>query len=157
MSKTTPATLSLIKANIEFGLKAYDYDPKAQHIGLYAAEALGLDAAQTFKTLMVELDTQAVCVVVPSTGEVSFKKLCGHLKAKSARMMKVADAERTTGYKVGGISPFAQRKSVTTLIDESAQLFDFIYINAGQRGLLLSINPEDARLCLKAECVDLMA
>ena len=85
------------------------------------------------------------------------KKLSAHFGAKSAHMMKVPDAERLTGYKVGGISPFGPRKVVPTAIDETAQLFDVVYINAGQRGLLLSIAPDDAARVLNAAFVDLMA
>jgi Cys-tRNA(Pro)/Cys-tRNA(Cys) deacylase len=157
MSKTTPATLALAQAGITFDLHPYPYDPDAPRVGLQAAEALGIDPDQTFKTLMAELDGKAVCVVVPSPQEVSMKKLAAHFRGKSANMMKVPDAERLTGFKVGGISPFGQKKIVPTAIDETAQLFDVVYINAGQRGLLLSIAPDDAARVLKAGFVDLMA
>ncbi len=157
MSKTTPGTLFLIKAGIAFDLHPYDYDPHAPRVGLQAAEALNVDPAQTFKTLMAEADGKPVCVVVPSPEEVSMKKLSAHFGAKAAHMMKVPDAERLTGYKVGGISPFGPRKVVPTAIDETAQLFDKIYINAGQRGLLLSMSPDDAARVLNAGFVDLMA
>ena len=157
MSKTTPGTLFLIEAGIAFDLHPYDYDPHAPRVGLQAAEALNVDPAQTFKTLMAEADGKPVCVVVPSPEEVSMKKLSAHFGAKAAHMMKVPDAERLTGYKVGGISPFGPRKVVPTAIDETAQLFDKIYINAGQRGLLLSMSPDDAARVLNAGFVDLMA
>ena len=157
MSKTTPGTLLLSKLNIPFGLHPYDYDPEAPRVGLQAAEALGIDPDQTFKSLMAEADGRPVCVVVPSPQEVSMKKLAAHFGAKAAQMMKVPDAERLTGYKVGGISPFGQRKLVATAIDETAVLFDVVYINAGQRGLLLSLAPEDAARVLEAGFVDLMA
>ena len=157
MSKTTPGTLFLTKAGIAFELHPYAYDPDAPRVGLQAAEALNVDPAQTFKTLMAEADGKPVCVVVPSPEEVSMKKLSAHFGAKAAHMMKVPDAERLTGYKVGGISPFGPRKVVPTAIDETAQLFDVIYINAGQRGLLLSIAPDDAAKVLNAAFVDLMA
>jgi len=157
MSKTTPGTLFLTKAGLAFELHPYAYDPDAPRVGLQAAQALDVDPAQTFKTLMAEADGKPVCVVVPSPEEVSMKKLSAHFGAKAAHMMKVPDAERLTGYKVGGISPFGPRKVVPTVIDETAQLFDRIYINAGQRGLLLSISPDDAARVLNAAFVDLMA
>lgn len=157
MSKTTAATAALSKAGIRFDLHPYAYDPDAPRVGLQAAEALGVDPAQTFKTLMAEVDGKGVCVVVPSGGEVSMKKLAAHFKGKAAQMMKVPDAERATGFKVGGISPFGQRKSAPTAMDETAQLFDVIYINAGQRGLLLSMAPDEAAGFLKAGYVNLMA
>jgi len=157
MSRTTPATAFLTRAGITFGLHPYDYDPDAPRVGLQAAEALGIDPMQTFKTLMAEVDAKPVCVVVPSDGEVGMKKLAAHFGGKHAHMMKVPDAERLTGYKVGGISPFGQRKTVPTAIDETAQLFETIYINAGQRGLLLSMVPYDAAQVLNATFVDVMA
>ena len=161
MSKTTPGTLMLTKLGIAFDLHPYDYDPDAPRVGLQAAEALGIDASQTFKTLMAEVDfgsgAKPVCVVVPSDCEVSMKKMAAAFHGKAGNMMKVPDAERLTGYKVGGISPFGQRKLTPTAIDETAQLFDKIYINAGQRGLLLSITPDDAALSLNAPFVDLTA
>lgn len=157
MSKTTAATAALQKAGITFGLHPYDYDPDAPRVGLQAAEALGIDPSQTFKTLMTEIDGKGACVVVPSDGEVSMKKLAAHFKGKSANMMKVPDAERATGFKVGGISPFGQRKAHPTVIDETALLYDLIYINAGQRGLLLSLAPETAAQVLNAGFADVMA
>lgn len=157
MSKTTPGTVFLTQAGIAFGLHPYDYDPDAPRVGLQAAEALGVDPDQTFKTLMAEVDSKPVCVVVPSPQEVSMKKLAAHFHGKAANMMKVPDAERLTGYKVGGISPFGPKKRVPTAIDETAQLYDMVYINAGQRGLLLSIAPEDAVRVLEAGFADLMA
>jgi Cys-tRNA(Pro)/Cys-tRNA(Cys) deacylase len=157
MSKTTAATAALQKAGIAFDLHPYAYDPDAPRVGLQAAEALGVDASQTFKTLMAEVDGKGVCVIVPSDGEVSMKKLAAHFKAKSAQMMKVPEAEKVTGFKVGGISPFGQRKTHPTAIDETAQLYDRIYINAGQRGLLLSIEPDAAAHFLNAGYVDVMA
>ncbi|HVZ29067.1 MAG TPA: Cys-tRNA(Pro) deacylase [Asticcacaulis sp.] len=157
MSKTTPGTLFLTQAGIAFDLHPYAYDPDAPRVGLQAAEALGVDPGQTFKTLMAEVDGKPVCVVVPSPQEVSMKKLAAHFGGKAANMMKVPDAERLTGYKVGGISPFGPKKRVPTAIDETAQLFDIVYINAGQRGLLLSIAPDDAVRMLEAGFVDLTA
>ena len=157
MSKTTPATLALTKAGIAFELFPYDYDPDAPRVGLQAAQALGKAPEQVFKTLMTLADGKAACVIVPSDCEVSMKKLAAALGAKSAQMMKPADAERLTGYKVGGVSPFGQRKSVPTVMDETAILFDQVLINGGQRGLLLGIAPDDAVRAAGAILADLTA
>lgn len=157
MSKTTPATLALTKAGIAFELFPYDYDPDAPRVGLQAAEALGKAPEQVFKTLMTLADGKAACVIVPSDCEVSMKKLASALGAKSAQMMKPADAERLTGYKVGGVSPFGQRKPVPTVMDETAILFDQVLINGGQRGLLLGIAPDDALRAASASLADLTA
>ena len=157
MSKTTPATLALEKAGIAFTLFPYDYDPDAPRVGLQAAEALGRAPEQVFKTLMAEVDGKPVCVVVPSDCEVSMKKLAATFGGKAANMMKPPDAERLTGFKVGGISPFGQRKKVPTAIDETAELFDEVLINGGQRGLLLGISPADAARAAEAKLSDLTA
>src|SRR3954471_13974712 len=100
MSHTTQGTLLLDKLGIAFELHPYDYDPDVPRIGLHAAEVLGLDPTQVFKTLMAEVDGHPVCVVVPSDTEVSMKKLAACFAGKSGAMMKVPDAERLTGYKV---------------------------------------------------------
>ena len=157
MSKTTAATLALTKAGIGFTHFPYDYDPDAPRIGLQAAEALGKAPEQVFKTLMADVDGKPDCVVVPSDCEVSMKKLAAAFGGKSAIMMKPADAERLTGFKVGGISPFGQRKKVPTAMDETAELFDEVLINGGQRGLLVGLKPADARLATEALVVDLVA
>jgi Cys-tRNA(Pro)/Cys-tRNA(Cys) deacylase len=157
MSKTTPATLALTKAGIAFELFPYDYDPDAPRVGLQAAQALGKAPEQVFKTLMTLADGKPACVIVPSDCEVSMKKLAAALGAKSAQMMKPADAERLTGYKVGGVSPFGPRKSVPTVMDETAILFDQVLINGGQRGLLLGIAPDDAVRAAGASLADLTA
>jgi Cys-tRNA(Pro)/Cys-tRNA(Cys) deacylase len=157
MSKTTPATLALGAAGVTFALFPYDYDPDAPRVGLQAAEALGKSPDQVFKTLMAEVDGKPVCVVVPSDCEVSMKKLAAAFGGKSANMMKPPDAERLTGFKVGGISPFGQRRKVPTAIDETAELFDEVLINGGQRGLLVGLAPADAARVADARFADLAA
>ena len=156
MSKTTPATQALAKAGVPFQLASYDYDPNAERVGLQAAEAMGVSPGIVFKTLMAELDGKPVCAVVPSDEEVNMKKLAAALGGKSAHMMKPADAERLTGYKVGGISPLGQRRSVPTAIDELATLYDEIYLNGGQRGLQIRIGPDDLVRFLGARLADLV-
>lgn len=157
MSHTTQGTLFLQKLGIVFTLHPYDHDPEAPRVGLQAAEALGVDPAQLFKTLMAEVDGKPVCVAVPSDAEVSMKKLAACFGGKAAAMMKAPDAERVTGYKVGGIGPFGQKRKVPTAIDETAELFDRIYLNAGQRGLLLAMTPADAVRAAEAKLADLTA
>ena len=157
MSHTTQGTLTLDKLGIAYELHPYAYDPDAPRVGLQAAEALGIEASQTFKTLMLELDGNPVCCVIPSDQEASLKKVAQVLGGKSAQMMKVPDAERLTGYKVGGIGPFGQKRKVPTAFDETVELYDRVYINAGQRGLLLSIAPADAVAAADGKVADLIA
>jgi Cys-tRNA(Pro)/Cys-tRNA(Cys) deacylase len=152
MSKTTRATLALTKLGVSFTLHAYayDYDPEADRIGLQAAEALGIAPKRMLKTLMAEVDGEPVCVIVPSDREVSMKKLAAAFGGKTAKMMRPADAERLTGYHVGGISPFAQKKPVPVAIDPAALVEKTVYINGGQRGLQIEIAPDDVRKALDA-------
>ena len=120
MSKTTPATKALEKLGVKFALHTYVYDSDADSIGLQAAEALGVEPYRMLKTLMAEVDGRPVCVVVPSDREVSMKKLAAAFGGKAAKMMRPADAERLTGYHVGGISPFGQKKRVPVAIEAAA-------------------------------------
>lgn len=143
MSKTTPATLALDRAGVAYRLAAYDYDPNAERVGLQAAEALGAPASQVLKTLMVKADGKPACVVLASDREVSMKKLAAALGAKSAEMMKPADAERITGYRVGGVSPFGQKKAVPTVIDADAAALPEAFMNGGQRGLQVRLAPSE--------------
>jgi Cys-tRNA(Pro)/Cys-tRNA(Cys) deacylase len=150
MSKTTRATQALARFGIRFALHVYDYDPGADRIGLQAAEALGIDPGRMLKTLMAEVDGKPVCVVVPSDREVSMKKLAAAFRGKAASMMRPADAERLTGYHVGGISPFAQKKRVPVAIDQAALMQTSVYLNGGQRGLQIELDPNDAVRALDA-------
>jgi Cys-tRNA(Pro)/Cys-tRNA(Cys) deacylase len=144
MSKSTRATLALAKAGIFFQTVIYAYDPDADRIGLQAADAIGVAPALVLKTLMAEVDGKPVCVVLPSDEEVSMKKLASAFGGKSAAMMKPAQAEKTTGYVVGGISPFGQKKQVPTVFEQSALAHDLVFMNGGQRGLQVTLSPLDA-------------
>lgn len=157
MSKTTRATQTLDRLKIAFTTVTYDYDPNADRIGLQAAEAIGEEPRRVLKTLMAEVDGKPVCVVVPSDREVSMKKLASAFGGKSASMMKPADAERLTGYHVGGISPFGQKKLVPTAIEITALDESHVFINGGQRGLQIKLVPADAKDALKAVAAPLVA
>ena len=143
MSRTTPATLALDRAGVAYTLATYDYDPNADRIGLQAAEALGVPPAEVLKTLIVRADGKPACVVLASDREVSMKKLAAALGAKTAEMMAPADAERITGYRVGGVSPFGQKKRLPTVIDAEAARLGLAYMNGGQRGLQVRLAPTD--------------
>ncbi|MGO6690019.1 aminoacyl-tRNA deacylase [Rhizobium leguminosarum] len=149
MSKTTRATQLLSQAGVAFTVHAYDYDPNAERVGLQAAEALGEAPHRVLKTLMAEVDGNPVCVVVPSDREVSMKKLASAFHGKSANMMRPAD--------VGGISPFGQKKTVPTAIEEAALGEPLVYINGGQRGLQVRLDPKHALKALKAVAAPLIA
>lgn len=157
MSKSTRATKALEQAGIAFTVIAYDYDPDADKIGLQAAEAIGERPERVLKTLMALVDGKPVCVIVPSDREVSMKKLAAAFGGKAAQMMKPADAERISGYKVGGISPFGQMKPPRVAIEAAAIAHDLVTINGGQRGLQVRLKPGDAATVLKAIVAPLVA
>jgi len=157
MPNSTPATMALRKLGIAFKLHTYVYDSSAESIGMQAAEALGVEPDRMLKTLMAEVDGRPVCAVVPSDCEVSMKKLATAMDGKSAKMMRPADAERLTGYHVGGISPFGQKKRVPTAIDASALTHVTVFVNGGQRGLQIEIDPNDAALAAGARMKALTA
>jgi Cys-tRNA(Pro)/Cys-tRNA(Cys) deacylase len=157
MSKATRATTALERAGVAFTVHAYDYDPDADKIGIQAAEALGESPERVLKTLMTLVDGKPVCVIVPSNREVSMKKLAAAFHGKSAEMMKPADAERATGYKVGGISPFGQMKPARAAIEEQALEHEHVFLNGGQRGLQVRLNPRDAADILKAIVAPIVA
>ena len=150
MSKVTRATKALEQAGVAFTVHVYDYDPDADSVGLQAAEALGEPPQRVLKTLMTLVDGKPACVIVPSDREVSMRKLAAAFGGKSAMMMKPADAERLTGYKVGGISPFGQMRAVRTAIEAEAIAHDTVYMNGGQRGLQVRLAPQEAASVLKA-------
>lgn len=153
----TRGTQMLTKAGVAFTLHPYDYDPAADRIGMAAALALGLDPALVLKTLMVEADGRAACCVIPSDASLSMKKVAAAFGAKDAAMMPPAKAERLTGYHVGGISPFGAMKRVPAAIEATVCAAAKVWINAGQRGLLLEIAPQDALRVLDAKAAPLTA
>jgi len=142
LSKSTRATLFLSQVGAEFTLHEYAYDGQAQQIGMQAAEALGVPPDRVLKTLMTLVDGKPVCVVIPSDQNVSMKRLAAAIGGKSAQMMPPADAERITGYVVGGISPFGQRRRVPVVIEQQPIRHDRVFVNGGRRGLQINLDPD---------------
>lgn len=140
---STPAIAALTRAGVPFSEHAYDHDRSAESYGVEAAERLGLPAEQVFKTLLVDVDRALVVGIVPVTGKLDLKALAAAVGGKRAAMADPADAQRATGYVVGGISPFGQRRRLRTVLDESALDHDVVYVSGGRRGLDLGIAPGD--------------
>lgn len=157
MAKTTPATRMLDHAGISYTLHTYTYDPRASKIGRQAAEAIGVSPSRVFKTLMARVDDKAVCVLIPSDREASMKKLASVFGGRAAHMMRPEDAERFTGYHVGGISPLGQKRMVPTAIDETVLGCDTVFINGGQRGIQVELIVTDLVTVLDAPVVSLTA
>ncbi len=142
-TNATPATVALTAAGIEFTAHAYDHDPANTNFGLEAASALGLDPEQVFKTLLADVDGSLVVGIVPVTGKLDLKALAAAVGGKKAEMADPKLAERRTGYVVGGISPIGQKMQHATVIDETAELFDTVFVSGGRRGLDLELAPRD--------------
>ena len=157
MAKGTPATVALEKAGVAFKLHEYDYDPNAGRIGMQAAEALGVSPQRLLKTLMAKAGGQPVCVVIASDREVSLKKLAAAAGTKDAAMLPPAEAERITGYHVGGISPFGQKKRARVFIEETALAHATLMLNGGRRGLQIELSPADLLRVLEATSAALVA
>jgi Cys-tRNA(Pro)/Cys-tRNA(Cys) deacylase len=147
----TPATVALTAAGIAFEVRAYEHDPRAASYGLEAAEALGVDPARVFKTLLAALDPslapggrpQLVVGIVPVTGQLDLKALARALGGSRAVMAEVGAAERATGYVAGGISPIGQKRTHPTVLDASAFEHTTILVSGGRRGVDLELAPRD--------------
>jgi len=139
----TPATVALTKAAVEFTLHPYEHAAGAPSYGAEAADALGLSQDEVFKTLVARVDGALVTAVVPVAGSLDLKALATALGGKKAAMAEPADAERATGYVVGGISPLGQRSQVPTVVDESVLRLAAVYVSAGRRGLQVRLAPAD--------------
>ncbi len=139
----TPATRALERAGIGFTPLPYTRDASATSYGLEAAEALGLDPRQVFKTLLADVDGSLVVALVPVSGQLDLKSLAAAAGGKRAAMADPATAERATGYVLGGISPFGQRRQHPTFVDASALEHETIYVSGGKRGLDLAVAPQD--------------
>ena len=140
----TPALVLLVEQGVPHTAHAYDHDAgNAVGYGLEAAQVLGIPPEQVFKTLMAEVDGALTVAVVPVTGKLDLKALAGAVGGKRAGMADRAAAERATGYVVGGISPLGQKTAHPTVVDETAELFDTVFVSGGRRGLDVELAPAD--------------
>jgi Cys-tRNA(Pro)/Cys-tRNA(Cys) deacylase len=140
---STPATAQLKASGVRFTPHEYEHDPAASSFGMEAATALGLDPDRVFKTLLADVDGRLVVGVVPVTGKLDLKALAAAVGGKKSSMADPAVAERKTGYVVGGISPFGQKVRHPTVIDETAELFDTVFVSGGRRGFDIEVAPAD--------------
>lgn len=139
----TPATVALTAAGIAFEVRTYDHDPRAASYGVEAAEALGVEPARVFKTLLAALDGTLVVGIVPVSGQLDLKALARALGGSRAAMAEVAAAERATGYVAGGISPVGQKRAHPTVLDASALAHESILVSGGRRGFDIELAPRD--------------
>ena len=155
MARTTPATRALDSAGIPYELIEYTMQAHGDGYGQAVVTATGQPAEQVFKTLMVTHERTLVAAMVPVAGKLDLKATARALGVKSVQMAEQAQAERATGYKVGGISALGQRQAHHCLLDVSAMSFDIIYISGGQRGLEIGIAPQDLVDITQADIVEI--
>lgn len=140
----TPAILLVRKSGVPHEVLEYEHDPSAASYGREAVDALDLDEATVFKTLVADVEGKGlVCGVVPVGRMLDLKALADALGGRRAKMAEAADAERATGYVLGGISPLGQRKQLPVVLDASALELERMYCSAGRRGLELALAPSD--------------
>lgn len=140
----TPAIKTLEKARVTFDVVSYEHDPRSPAYGEEAAQVLGLNPREVFKTLLARLDgDKLVVAIVPVMGQLDLKALAKAAGARKASMAEPQDAERATGYVVGGISPLGQKKRLATFIDISCQDYPAIHVSGGRRGLEIRLAPDD--------------
>jgi Cys-tRNA(Pro)/Cys-tRNA(Cys) deacylase len=151
----TPATVALTAAGIPFTEHTYAHDPANTNFGMEAATALGLDPDRVFKTLLAEIDGELIVAIVPVTGKVDLKRLAAATGGKRAAMADPAVAERRTGYVVGGISPIGQKTRHRTVLDETAELWDTVYVSGGRRGFDIELAPADLVRATEAVIADI--
>lgn len=140
---STPAIIALDRAGVAHTLHPYEHEPRAESYGLEAAQALGVDPARVFKTLVASLDGRLVVGVVPVAGRLDLRALARALGGSRAVMAEVAAAERATGYVAGGISPVGQKRPHPTVVDVSALDHATVLVSAGRRGLDVELTPAD--------------
>jgi Cys-tRNA(Pro)/Cys-tRNA(Cys) deacylase len=139
----TPATLALTRAGITYTAHSYEHDPRATSFGREAADALGLDPDEVFKTLLAMVDGRAVVGIVPVSGSLDLKALAAAAGGRRAEMADAATAQRLTGYVLGGISPIGQKRQLPTFVDDTAELLDTVYVSGGRRGFDIGLAPAD--------------
>jgi Cys-tRNA(Pro)/Cys-tRNA(Cys) deacylase len=153
----TPAVKALEAAGVAFSVHEYEHDPGVRAFGLEAADVLGLDPDQVFKTLVVTADGDPAVAIVPVSCQLAPKAVGAALGRKRVELCDPAAAQRVTGYVLGGISPFGQRRLLPTVIDETCELYDTIYVSGGRRGLDLGVAPADLVGVLAAILFDIVA
>ncbi|MFW1859164.1 Cys-tRNA(Pro) deacylase [Acinetobacter defluvii] len=152
----TPACKVLKSNKIEFSIHEYEHDVNAKSFGLEAAEKLALNVEEVFKTLLVTDDKNYFVAVLPVSHQLNLKKVAAAFSVKKLHMADPKDAERLTGYLVGGISPVGQKKRLKTVVCESAKDLETMYVSGGKRGLDIGIHPSDLAKVLGAHFADIV-
>jgi Cys-tRNA(Pro)/Cys-tRNA(Cys) deacylase len=140
----TPAIAALVEAGVDHQVHEYEHDPMAgASYGREAAEEMGVDPNRVFKTLVASVARTLVVGVVPVATTLDLKALAAALGAKRAEMADPVEAERSSGYVLGAISPLGQKRRLTTVVDQSVEKWDTMYCSGGHRGLEIEVAPAD--------------
>jgi Cys-tRNA(Pro)/Cys-tRNA(Cys) deacylase len=157
----TPAIAALLAAEVPHQVLQYHHDPRNESFGEEAVEELaqaeGVDPEQVFKTLVIALPTGLAVAVIPVPSKLSLKAAAAALGVPKATMADRAAAERSTGYVIGGISPFGQRKPLPTVVDATALRWDRVLCSAGKRGWDVGVHPQDLIRVTNAVTADILA
>ena len=154
----TPATTQLDRLGVTYQLHHYEVninDELTMTYGEAVAREIGVAAERVFKTLVATVDDDLIAGIVPVSGKLNLKALAKAIGGKKAAMADPAQAERATGYVVGGISPFGQKKRLRTVADQTLTHFETVYVSAGRRGLQVSLSPADLVRALDATVADI--
>lgn len=155
MSKTNAVRI-LESKNISFTLKSYEVD-ESDLSAVTVALKIGAEPEQVFKTLLTRGDKTGIIVFcIPGNYELNLKKAASVSGNKSIEMVKANEVLSLTGYLRGGCSPIGMKKSFPTFLDETANIFDKIYVSAGVRGSQIFLNPVDLKNLVNAEFADLV-
>lgn len=139
-------------------MREYSTEDVSSSYGMQAADALGQNPEQVFKTLLAVIDgdeRSPVVAIIPVANQLDLKKIASQFKGRKAKMADPAVAERVTGYIVGGISPIGQKKRLKTCLDQTANNFKTIFVSAGKRGLQLELKPDDLISTTSASVADI--
>ena len=157
----TPGIAALVKAVVPHEVLTFQHDRREQSFGAEAVKALteaaGIEPGQIFKTLIVAVPDGLAVAIVPATARLSLKAAAAALGVAKASMAEAPVAERTTGYVVGAVSPFGQRRSLPTVVDSSALAWDRVFCSAGRRGWEVAVAPQDLIRLTGAITWDLVA
>jgi Cys-tRNA(Pro)/Cys-tRNA(Cys) deacylase len=138
---STRAIKYLKQKGIPYKVLKYEQEEKGAE---FAAKATGFPVEKTIKTLVVDLGREKYSfALMPGDKQLDLKRLAKACSVKRAAMADIATAQRLTGYQVGGISPFGSKQRLKVVMEESMLKFDKVVINAGQRGIMLMMAPED--------------
>lgn len=155
MSKTNAIRI-LESHKIKFETVSYEVDENDLS-GETVAIKVGVDPETVFKTLVCTGDrTGHVVFCIPVTTELNLKKAASASGNKKVEMIKLKDLFLITGYIRGGCSPIGMKKLFPTCIDETAQLFENIYVSAGVRGIQMKLSPIDLLKIVETVYADLI-